>query len=90
MKRNSKRKGNALTSDLMVQISECDPLVREKNILANMKLVYSIIKRVPVYFLPQEDLIQYGIIGLIKAHDHFDNRKGIRFSTYAILNGSVL
>lgn len=56
---------------------------RERMVLANMRLVFSIAKRYQSMGLPIEDLIQEGNLGLMKAVDRYDWRKGFRFSTYA-------
>lgn len=56
---------------------------REKLILSNLKLVWSIAKRYKGKGLDFLDLIQEGNIGLIKAIEKFDYRRGFKFSTYA-------
>ena len=48
----------------------------------NLRLVVSIARRFNHGRMPLQDLIQEGNIGLMKAVDRFDHRKGFRFSTY--------
>lgn len=49
---------------------------------SNLRLVVSIARRFNHGRMPLQDLIQEGNIGLMKAVDRFDHRKGFRFSTY--------
>jgi RNA polymerase primary sigma factor len=56
---------------------------RKKLIESNLRLVISIAKKQKGHNLPLEDLIQEGNLGLIKAIERFDWKKGFRFSTYA-------
>jgi RNA polymerase primary sigma factor len=51
--------------------------------LSNLRLVLSIARRYMDKGLPFDDLIQEGNLGLLKAVDRYDWRKGFRFSTYA-------
>jgi RNA polymerase primary sigma factor len=56
---------------------------REHLAAANTRLVVSIAKKYVGYGMPFLDLIQAGNVGLLKAIDKFDPRRGNRFSTYA-------
>lgn len=58
-------------------------LARERMILANLRLAFSVAKRYRWSALAFDDLIQEGNIGLMKAVERYDWRKGFRFSTYA-------
>jgi RNA polymerase primary sigma factor len=51
---------------------------------SNMRLVISVAKAYRSSGIPFEDLIQEGAIGLIKAAERFDTKRGYRFSTFAI------
>jgi RNA polymerase primary sigma factor len=56
---------------------------RDKMAVANLKLVYSIAKKYLFSGQPLDDLLQEGNIGLIKAVDRYNWRRGFKFSTYA-------
>jgi len=56
---------------------------RNEFVKANLRLVVSIARRFNHGRMPLNDLIQEGNIGLIKAVERFDYRRGYRFSTYA-------
>jgi RNA polymerase primary sigma factor len=70
----------------LTAIREQDRLVREikrRMIEANLRLVVSVAKRYQWSGVPLLDRIQDGNIGLIKAVDRFQYRRGFKFSTYA-------
>lgn len=56
---------------------------RKKLTESNLRLVVYIAKKQKGHNIPLEDLIQEGNLGLLKAIDKFDWKKGFRFSTYA-------
>jgi len=56
---------------------------RDQMTVANLKLVFSIAKKYLFSGQPLDDLLQEGNIGLLKAVDRYDWRRGFKFSTYA-------
>lgn len=59
-------------------------LARDKMIQGNLRLVLSVIQRFSNRGENPDDLFQVGVIGLIKAIDHFDCTMDVRFSTYGV------
>ena len=69
--------------DLAKRIELGDDLAKQRMINSNLRLVVSIARRYQGHELALLDLIQEGILGLIRATEKFDWRRGFKFSTYA-------
>ena len=69
--------------ELARKIKKGDNRARHKMIKSNLRLVISIAKKYSYLGVPMLDLIEEGNLGLMKAVEKFNPRKGYRFSTYA-------
>ena len=69
--------------ELAKRIERGDLEAKERMIQSNLRLVVSIAKNYRNQGLPFLDLIQEGTLGLVRAAEKFDYRKGFKFSTYA-------
>jgi RNA polymerase primary sigma factor len=71
--------------ELAKRIERGDLAAKERMINANLRLVVSQARRYQGHGLPMEDLVQEGMLGLIRAVEKFDWRRGFKFSTYGTL-----
>src|SRR5438046_5242376 len=69
--------------ELAKLIEKGDLQAKERMINCNLRLVVSIAKRYQTQGITLGDLVQEGVLGLIRAAEKFDWRKGFKFSTYA-------
>ena len=69
--------------ELAKSIERGDRAAKERMINSNLRLVVTIARRYMGHGVPLGDLIQEGVIGLNRAVEKFDWRKGFKFSTYA-------
>jgi len=69
--------------ELARKIKKGDNRARQKMIKSNLRLVINIAKKYNYLGVPMLDLIEEGNLGLMKAVEKFNPRKGYRFSTYA-------
>ena len=69
--------------ELAKRIERGDIAAKERMINCNLRLVVSIAKRYQTQGITLGDLVQEGVLGLIRAVEKFDWRRGYKFSTYA-------
>ncbi len=71
--------------ELAKAIERGDLAAKEKLINSNLRLVIKFARRYQGFGLPLGDLVQEAMLGLIRAAEKFDWRRGYKFSTYAVL-----
>ncbi|MDR0696449.1 MAG: sigma-70 family RNA polymerase sigma factor [Christensenellaceae bacterium] len=70
--------------DMLKRMKNGEYELRETFLLANVRLVLSMVQRFPQANRIADDIFQIGMLGLIKAADNFDITMNVRFSTYAV------
>src|SRR3954447_19299815 len=69
--------------ELAKRIERGDQVAKDRMVSSNLRLVVSIAKHYQGQQISLLDLIQEGVLGLIRAAEKFDHRRGFKFSTYA-------
>lgn len=69
---------------LAIAIEQGDQAAKKRMIESNLRLVLSLARTYRGSGVPLADLFQEGTIGLIRAVERFDHRRGLKFSTYAV------
>jgi RNA polymerase primary sigma factor len=86
---NEARKYPLLTAaqeiELAQRIEKGDMAAKDRMINSNLRLVVSVARKYQGHGLSLGDLVQEGMLGLIRAAEKFDWRRGFKFSTYATL-----
>jgi len=75
---------SAELEQLMKRVKDGDELAREEFIVANLRLVLSVVQRFAMNLDKSDDMFQVGCVGLLKSIDNFDISLGLKFSTYAV------
>ena len=70
--------------ELMIRLKQGDEKARERFVVANLRLVLSVVHRFGGRGDKADDMFQVGCVGLMKAIDNFDNSLNVKFSTYAV------
>src|SRR6185369_11987574 len=79
----SHRRALVHTANVVRHLRDEGATARAAMVRANLRLVISIAKQYQKHGLPLLDLIQEGNLGLMRAVDKYDWRRGYKFSTYA-------
>lgn len=75
---------NKEIAELMKQVKAGDEFARDKFVVANLRLVLSVVQRFTGHSEKADDMFQVGCVGLLKAIDNFDESLNVKFSTYAV------
>ena len=70
--------------ELAKRIERGDLGAKERMIESNLRLVFAIARSYHGRGVPFPDLVQEGTVGLLRAVERFDHRRGLKFSTYAV------
>ncbi len=71
-------------TNLMKKVKAGDEFARDAFVVANLRLVLSVVQRFGGRSDKADDMFQVGCVGLMKAIDNFDENLNVRFSTYAV------
>src|SRR5256885_748142 len=82
-KRRGARLSRADEAALARRIEHGDPQARETMIESNLGLVHAVAATFGGSGVPFADLVQEGTVGLVRAVERFDHRRGVKFSNYA-------
>jgi RNA polymerase primary sigma factor len=66
------------------RIEQGDMAAKDEMVVRNLRLVHALAARYRGRGVPVEDLVQEGTLGLMRAVERFDHRRGLKFSTYAV------
>ncbi|MBP3619033.1 MAG: RNA polymerase sporulation sigma factor SigG [Clostridia bacterium] len=75
---------NAEIMELLKEVKAGDEFARDKFVVANLRLVLSVVQRFVGHSEKADDMFQVGCVGLLKAIDNFDETLNVKFSTYAV------
>lgn len=75
---------SAELDSLMQKVKKGDQLAREQFVIANLRLVLSVVQKFQGKSNKSDDMFQVGCVGLMKAIDNFNTDLGVKFSTYAV------
>ena len=81
---NLPKLNNAQIMELLKKVKAGDEFARDKFVVANLRLVLSVVQRFSGHCDKADDMFQVGCVGLLKAIDNFDETLNVRFSTYAV------